>query len=102
MIVGDNIHKLYTGSTLTPAEAATHFLSNEIEPTIRTGYNEPFYLLLSQMESFSGHLAVLAEKIKTEIRLLRNSITGHGKSKCTNIKWLHMYVYVYMYLHKYI
>ena len=98
LIVGDNIHKLHTGSTLTPAEAATHFLNNVIEPAIRIGYNEPFCLLLLQMESFSGHLAVLAETIKTEIRLLRNSVTG--KNKCTNIKCIHMYVYMYMYLHK--
>ena len=100
LIVGDDIHKLHSGSTLTPAEAATYFLNNVIEPTIRTEYNEPFCLLLLQMESFSGHLAVLAATIKTEIQLLHNSVTGHGKNKCTNIKCIHMHVYMYMYLHK--
>ena len=89
LITGDIKQKIGPGSNLTPAEAATYFLDNVVGPAITVRNNEPFSLLLSEMGSFSDNLNDLAEKIKTEIQMLNNPVTG--KKKCT----VHMYMYVY-------
>ena len=51
LILDDLKHKIDTESNLTQREAATCFLDNAIKPAINTRYNEPFSILLSEMES---------------------------------------------------
>ena len=51
LILDDLKHKIDTESNLTQREVATCFLDNAIKPAINTRYNEPFSILLSEMES---------------------------------------------------
>ena len=55
LIPGDLKHKIYTESNLIQREAATCFFDNAIKPTMNTRYNEPFSILLSEMEPFINH-----------------------------------------------
>ena len=96
LITGDINDKVGSGSNLTRAEAATYFLNNVIKPAISTGYNEPFRILLLQMESFGNNLKDLAEKMKNEIQMLiNNSVTG--KNRCTDS--ICMYICIHIYTH---
>ena len=90
LIPGDLINKIGSGSNLTQREAAACFLVNAIEPAINTTYNKPFSVLLSEMESFSNQLKNLAGKIKKDIQMLNNPITGKSK------------MYLYISTHTYI
>ena len=87
-LISENVkHKLGPGLNITPAEAATYFLDEVIGPAINTGYNEPFSLLLSEMESFSDLLKNLAEEINKEIQMLKTSVIGK-----------HVAIYIAMYI----
>ena len=55
-------------SKSTTAEAAGCFLDNMIKPAVETGNNEPFEILLSQLEKSENiHLKKLAQDIRKEI-----------------------------------
>ena len=52
----------------TAAEAAGCFLDNMIKPAVESGNNEPFEILLSQLEDSENiHLRKLAQDIRKEI-----------------------------------
>ena len=55
-------------SKSTTAQAASCFLDNMIKPAIESGNNEPFEILLSELEkSVNIHLKKLAQDIRKEI-----------------------------------
>ena len=55
-------------SKSTAAEAAGCFLDNMIKPAVETGNNEPFEILLLQLEKSENiHLKKLAQDIREEI-----------------------------------
>ena len=52
----------------TEADAASCFLDSMIKPAVETGNNEPFEILLSQLEKSENiHLKKLAQDIRKEI-----------------------------------
>ena len=86
-LISENLkHKVGPGLNITPGEAASCFLDEVIGPAIYTGYNKPFSLLLSEMESFSDLLKNLAEEINKEIQMLKTSVIGK-----------HVAIYIAMY-----
>ena len=55
-------------SKSTTAQAASCFLDNMIKPAIESGNNEPFEILLSELEKSENiHLKKLAQDIRKEI-----------------------------------
>ena len=76
LLPGDLKHKVGSESKSTPAGAATCFLDNAIGPGVEIGDNEPFTILLTEMEaSDSILLGNLAKEIRKEIQKL-NPGTG--------------------------
>ena len=66
-LLPDNL-KGMVESKPTEADAASCFLDNMIKPAVETGNNEPFEILLSQLEKSENiHLKKLAQDIRKEI-----------------------------------
>ena len=72
LLPGDLKHKVGSETKSTPAEAATCFLDNSIEPAVKNGYNKPLTILLAVMEASDNILlGNLAKEIRKEIQQLK-------------------------------